>query len=260
MKIGFYGSSFCYARSNKDSVRYSYSTYIDKLSQHYHADICHLGESGCGVWDIIITQFKELLNDPPDVAVFTWPCNATLFHRQYRYLHKLSILPGSKINKADPKVWEATCNYFESLFDYEKDILEFKSALTYFDMVMLPKLKNVKVIHLWEYGILNHTDEGFFTDLSTADFIKSVRYPINWTNGVEIRSPLMAISAAGQWPRRANLAKVLVNDPRCNHLDGELKNNLLFNWIKNAVDNYANGVIIDKIDETVLFYKEFLGV
>ena len=259
MKIGFYGSSFCHAAFNNNSIRFNYNSYIEKISKHYNAELCHIGESGCGVWDVIITQFKELLANPPDVAIFAWPNNATVFHRKYRHIHKLATTPGSRLHVADPLTWDAVCKYYESLYDNEKDILEYKSALMYFDTVLLPQIKNkTKIIHMWEYGMSQTLTEAYDIDISNSSFIKTVQYPIKWTTGQEIIFPMMAISAAGQWPRRPNLVKVLWNDPRCNHLDGEDKNNLLYNWIVHAIDNYENGVTINKVDETVSFYNKLM--
>jgi hypothetical protein len=260
MKIGFYGSSFCHVVSNKHSERYYYFSYIEKLRNHYNAEICHLGVSGCGVWDIMIHQFQELLEDMPDVAVFTWPSNGTVFHRTHRYIHRGATVPGSRIHKEDPVIWQAVCGYFDSLFDYDKDVLELKSALLYFDTVLLPQIRDrVKIIHLWEYGIAVNGEKTLALDLSNSNFIRDIKYPIKWTNGVEIVSPLMAVSVAGQWPRRANMFKILSNDPRCNHLDGDIKNDLLYRWISNAIDNYTNDVTIDKVEETVVFYDSFKG-
>lgn len=251
MKIGFYGSSLCSSFDNEHSKRFGYETYISKLQKHYDADICHLGEAGSGYWDLIILQFKELLENPPDVAIFMWSGQEHLFHRDYRLLHEGSSLEGSRVHSKRPDLWPAVNLYYKHLHDREKETLEYFSALMYFDQVMLPKINSkTKIIHFWEYGLLDSRDP----DLSSSNYIKEVTYPYTWSKGVELRCPLVAVSAAGQWPRRPNMKKVINNDPRCNHLDGDEKNDLMFNWIVDAIENYQQGVI-DKVSETVKFYE-----
>lgn len=260
MKIGFYGSSLCKDFENIQAHRLEYQTYIQKLQKHYDANICHIGVGGCGVWDVILIQFKQLLENPPDVAVFVWPLNGVLFHREYRAIHKLSTVPGSRLCVADQPVWRATVEYYDKLFDWEKDVAEFKAALLYFDTMLLPQIKDkMKIIHLWEFGILTNFDDitSDTLDIRTSDFLKKFETPFNWSSGMQIDGPMIGISIAGQWPRRPTFTKVFKNDPRSNHIEGEIKNTLMFNLLSNAIDNYQNGVTIDKLNEIISFYDSY---
>lgn len=254
MKIGFYGSSLCHAVSNKEAERYAYSSYIAKLQKHYNAEVCHLGATGCGFWDVILIQYKELLANPPDVAVFIWPTNRTLFDRKFRCIHEMSTYEGTRLQLFNTELWRAAKLFYEQLFDKEKDVLEFTSALHYFDNVMLSQLKDIKIIHLWEHGVLDNLNP----DLSNAKFIEDAVFPHSWKHGMEIKGSLLGISTAGQWPRRPTLEKVLVRDPRCNHLEGDTKNKMMFELLVKAIDNYANDVTIDIQDDIVKFYNDML--
>lgn len=257
MKIGFYGSSLCGEITNKHCQLFYYSSYISKLKSKYNAEICHYGVKGCGYWDVILIQYKELLKNPPDIAVFIWPINHTLFNRKHRAIHTFSKLPDSKLESLDKTLWNSVCHYYNDLYDLEKDIQEYKSALYYFDKEILSKLESVKIIHFWEAGILNSVD----IDFSNSNFIKNIEYPMTWSTGVEFIFPMLAFSAAGQWPRRKNFEKIFVKDPRCNHFEGDFKNTLLCNWISDAIDNYQKGCKIDKTEEIVEIYSKLsLGV
>jgi hypothetical protein len=48
------------------------------------------------------------------------------------------------------------------------------------------------------------------------------------------------------------------NDPRCNHIEGDEKNQLLASWIIEAIDDYANGLILNKSLENKKFYEKCL--
>lgn len=254
MKIGFYGSSLCSDFENYDAIKNNYRSYLTILRDTHKMDVCNLGVSGADYWHIILVQFKKMLEDNPDVAVFIWPANEFIFARNYRPIYKDSVNEGSRLCKTDTELWEATKLYYKHMHDAEKSNIEWLAALHYFDTVLLPTVKNTKIIHMWEYGDV--TNVSYDTDLSNSSFIKNIKYPHDWKTGTQLIAPLIALSLAGQWPRRPNVTKVLAKDPRCNHLDGVEKNELLVSWILELIN--ANGTI-DKTQEIIDLYDQMLA-
>ena len=210
--IGFYGDSFCADLENDHSKIYNYETYIKKLSKN--SDVLNLGVGGSSVWDSILLQFKE--DNIPEVCVFVWTEADRLFHREHRNLNMLSV-DSQDFKKLNPNMHKASMNYFRYLYDPEKQKLECISLLHYFDKKILPKYKNTKFIHMWS-------------------FKNSINY--RWETGVEIHPALIEFSVD-------NLDDVPRHDKRANHIEGEQKNDLLYNIIKDAIDNYEDGKLIN---------------
>lgn len=218
--IGFFGDSFCAERVNGHSILHRYDSYMVKLEKHYDCKTVHTGTGGTGVWDLIINQFNSLATKP-DVCVFFWSKPGRLFHRDVR---KLSIGHARQpkwynYNPFKKPVYDAARDYYLHLQDREKEQLEYLSAIEYFDRHTLSKI-NSKIVHFWSED--------------AADY--------RFINGVEIRPTLHALSMV-------NSSTALDTDPRCNHLEGDSKNQLVFSWIQQAVDNYQTGILVDKFQE-----------
>lgn len=210
--IGFYGDSFCANLENNHSKLNNYETYIKKLSKG--SDILSLGVGGSSVWDVVLLQFQE--SNIPDVSVFVWTEADRLFHRHHRNLNIMSI-DSSDFKKSNPELHSASLGYYRHLYDAEKQRLECISLLHYFDKQILSKYKDKKFIHMWS-------------------FKDSINY--RWENGVEIRPALIELSVL-------NSDDVPRHDTRPNHISGEEKNNLLYNTILDAINNYEDGRLIN---------------
>jgi hypothetical protein len=117
-------------------------------------------------------------------------------------------------------VYDAARGYYLHLLDWEKEQLEYLSAIEYFDHHTLSKL-NSKIIHFWCVDTGNH----------------------RFINGVEFHPALYNLSLINSTP------DAMDSDPRCNHLEGDAKNELVFSWIKDVVDNYQSGTLVDKSQE-----------
>jgi hypothetical protein len=63
-----------------------------------------------------------------------------------------------------------------------------------------------------------------------------------WNTGIEIRPALISLSVAGKENNTFKYPKI---DERPNHLDGDMKNEILSGWITDAIENYENGKILD---------------
>lgn len=219
--IGFFGDSFCAERMNGHSLIHRYKSYMVKLEDHYNCKTTNVGIGGSGVWDLIINQFNPMLhaNSLPDVCVFFWSKPGRLFHRKIR---KLSIghISNKKYSLFNKHIYDAAEQYYVHLQDYEKEKLEYLSAIEYFDRHTLSKL-NKKIIHFWCFEVPAY----------------------RFINGVEIHPPLYNLSLINSNP------EMLHRDFRCNHLEGDKKNSLVFEWIRDAIDNYQSGTLVDKSQE-----------
>lgn len=225
LTVGFFGDSFC---SEKQAS--NYQTYISKFANNYEADIVSLGQAGSSISDVLLIQLQPFLklNKFPDICVFVWTGLGRLYNRKVRNINSWSAERSS-----EPGLWNASKEYFKYLHDQELDELQYVALLHYIDLVVLPKIPSTtKVIHLWAFGKpASNTKEYFRLD--------NFAYHYRWTRGVEIRPALVGLSLFGH-----KTADILGNDVRANHIEGEDKNNILFNWLRDAVDNYEDGRLI----------------
>lgn len=232
--IGFFGDSFCANESNSHSVAYGYKTYIELLKDHYNSKIVHLGKEGSSIYDVVLMQLEPFLreNKFPDVCVFCWTNSGRLYHPRVRNINFASASSYKSgindnldsIDSIDSIVWQAAQMYYNHLHDHRKEFLEYRSLLAYIDQCFLPDFPSTtKVIHLWSMGHSNWNDNNFNPN--------AINYPHTWTHGSEIRPALLSLSLYD------NQKEILGVDPRCNHLDGQLKNKLVFSWIQQAIDN-----------------------
>jgi hypothetical protein len=223
--IGFFGDSFCAESYNHHSIFYNYKTYIQLLANHYDAKIVNLGHGGTSVWDTLLVQLNPLIDKQqvPDICVFVWTIPGRLFSRKIRRLNSTDVKVKKRFRHR--KVWEAAEQFYDHLYDREKEELEHIAILRYIDQIVLPKLPDTtKIVHLWTAGNTLRWDIDGIRPANTT-------YPYTWTHGSEVRPSLLAISMYD------NDMSVLSTDHRCNHLDGDFKNKLVFDWIKLAIDN-----------------------
>lgn len=233
MKIGFFGDSFTAKKYNAHSLFNGYSTYIKQLSKKYNAEIVNLGHGGSSIWDTILIQLNPLIKSGlvPDICVFVWTNPGRLFHREVRRINHSEIF--NLDNRTSREVWEAAKQYYQYLYDPEKEEMEYLAMLHYIDNNIISLLpKSTKVIHTWTSA----------SPLSweTQDFHpEKISYPYTWKHGVEIRPPLLCLSLVG------NNINILQKDKRPNHLEGNLKNSMLVDWISYAIENYRDGLCLD---------------
>lgn len=239
--IGFFGDSFCAERFNHHSFYYGYKTYISILAKHYDAKVVNLGHGGSSVWDTILLQLNPLIekNQVPDICVFVWTFPGRLFHRNVRRINSGDAL-NYKLHTYNPlhkNIWQAARDYYLYLYDHELANIEYEAALRYIDDIILPKIADKKIVHLWAAGKTDGWDEDTFKP-------SNVGYHHTWNHGSEIRPCLSSLSLYD-----ADL-DTLGNDHRTNHLDGDFKNQTVANWVKLAVDNpnsfWDYSIIIDK--------------
>lgn len=223
--IGFFGDSFCADSSNSHSVNHEYKTYIELLADHYDAKIVNLGHGGTSVWDTLLVQLNPLIdkNQVPDICVFVWTLPGRLFSRKIRRLNSTDVTVKKRIDHIE--VWKAAEQFYDHLFDKEKEELEHVAILRYIDQIVLPKLPSTtRIVHLWTAG------NTFGWDIDSIRPAKTT-YPHTWTHGSQIRPSLLALS---MYDHDMN---ILSSDDRCNHLDGDFKNRLVFEWVRLAIDN-----------------------
>lgn len=242
MKIGFFGDSFC---QDIDSD-YNYDTYIKKLANHYNAEITSTGVGGTSIWDTILIQFEPYRINLPDVCVFVWSDPSRLFNRSIRGINSSSFL--NKRIKHIPQHSTAIKLYYQHIYDIDHAIFSYTSALYYFDNVVLNNITtDTKFIHMWSFG-----ESKDMTAITTGhdSMNHDPRYKFylhDWKTGIELRPPLASISIT----ESKNIRQLTSVDPRPNHLDGEEKNELVFNWIKHAIDSYEVGKCLDFRDDVI---------
>ena len=222
MKIGFFGDSF--SAENPPKFFYKYRTYISLLEQEYKINITIYSRGGTSHWDLIINQFLPNIDNLPDICIFTWPDENRFFHRTVRNIRRQEALGYSQEQYKLLKIsynfglykneWTAAEMFYHYLFDKEKNEIEYKSSLHYFDNVIIDKLKDKKFIHLWSF---NQKHE--------------------WKNNIELNEPLIKIAermipnyhpAPGQGDNENYLAP--------NHLPGQELNNYVFEKVKGLID------------------------
>jgi hypothetical protein len=235
--IGFFGDSFAAEESNPHSWWFKYETYIRKISKNYDAKIVNLGHGGSSIWDTILIQLNPLIesNTVPDICVFVWTNPGRLFHKEVRRInHSDSLTPKiHTYNIFKHKIWEAAKQYYLYLYDHDQAKLEHQSFMYYIDNVILPTLpKTTKIIHFWSSAEFDTWQTEYFHPTK-------VSYPYKWKHGVEIRPALLSLSLSDQD------TSILQVDKRPNHIDGEIKNTMVYAWIKYALLNYQDGLCLD---------------
>ena len=217
MKIGFFGDSFC---QTVDTRKFRFTSYLKKLADHYNADIVHTGVAGSSIGDVLLNQLPDYIN-VPDIFVFVWTDPPRLFNQNIR-----NINPGSIEHHSGP-IWQAARDYYKYLHDDRLSIIQYIALLEYIDNNVLPSiLPTSKIIHLWSF-------KGFYDK----------DYYYKWKSGVEIRPALWNVATTpvdGQ-PITIDLANATPN-----HLKGDERNDLVFTWIREAIDNYSNGKLLTK--------------
>jgi hypothetical protein len=224
--IGFFGDSFCADSTNLHSLTNSYKTYIKKLEKHFNIKTVNLGHGGSSVWDSILLQLKPFIDSDtvPDICVFIWTHRGRLFNRKIRRLNSTDVRVKS-FGPFKQSIANAAKEFYIHLYDEEKEQLEYLAILRYVDQVILPSLPSTtKIIHLWSTGNLKEWQgEGFYPS--------NISYTYDWIHGTEIRPSLISLSLYD------NDVSILSSDRRANHLDGDFKNELLFNWIRTAIED-----------------------
>jgi hypothetical protein len=236
MRIGFFGDSFVMEESNPHSWYHNYDTYIRRLKKHYNADIVNLGIGGSSYWDLMLKQFPPFLDNLPDVTVFCWTDSSRIYDPEVRNINmwtaSTNLIKDFQLNKLlKYKKYKAAKDFFEHLHDHDKADREMVSALYYFDReVLAPIQDKTKIIHLWSFG------KGIDWERKNVYTPDNVKYLYRWQTGVELRPSLKCFSPIGTLTDNDNLS--------ANHLGSEENNSLVFNLIKNAIDDHSNNLCV----------------
>jgi len=217
MKIGFFGDSF--SAENPPKIFYKYRTYISLLEQEYKTNIPIYSKGGSSHWDLIINQFLPNIDNLPDICIFTWPDENRFFHRTVRGIRRKEALIYSqeqyKLFKISysfglhKNTWKAAEMFYHYLFDEEKNEIEYKSSLHYFDNVIIDKLKDKKFIHLWSFNQKH-----------------------KWKNNIELDEPLIKIARRMIPNYDGDNENILAP----NHLPGQELNSYVFEKVKGLID------------------------
>lgn len=247
--IGFFGDSFCAEMHSLHADDHGYQTYIQQLKDHYSSQVVNLGQGGSGIWDLYLNQLKPLIDKQqlPEVSVFVWSLSGRIFHRQVRRINSSDALTpqAHTYDKKYSKVWSAAKQFYEYLYDQEKEDIEYLAVLQYLDREILSAIKDrTKIVHLWAFGKMMGWGNEFVVP-------SKISYIHRFSTGVEIRPSLLSLSLMD------SDIGVLQTDRRANHLDGIEKNQMLFQWIKEAVDNHSDGLLLDHSEVVNKLWHEF---
>jgi hypothetical protein len=220
--IGFFGDSFCAVNETK----YPVTTYIQKLASHYDAKVTSLGQHGASIGQLYMKQLKPIIdnNTLPDVCVFTWTDPGRLYVPGRTGVGYMSA---RQIHTTDLEFWDAANKYFTHLYNHDWAIVQYTAMCQFIDN-QLAAFTDSKIIHVWSFG--NPVKGDIKTNIDPDD----VEYFYRWKTGIEIRPPLSTISCQGD-------TTDIQTAP--NHLNTQNKNDLVFNWIKDAIDNYEYGTL-----------------
>jgi hypothetical protein len=204
--IGFFGDSFC-----ANAKAESYETFIMKLVKKNNCKISNLGQPGSSIWDAILLQFLPLFNKDqvPDNIIFVWTDWYRLFHRQVRDINTNIMLRNTKNGGKQGEIYKVANLYYDNFLDKELMQFQYASALKYFDEEILSKLPpDKKIIHLRAY-----------------DMPWLQEYNFKWKHGIEINPELELLTS----PETLHYE---------NHIYGEENNQILFERIQNALENW----------------------
>lgn len=156
--IGFYGDSFCADPSEQ--------SWTNIISKKLNATIVNKGKNGHSIWTAILDFIK---NPTPTYSIFCWTSPHRLYHPKYpTNPHSQSI---------DEEFDDALKKHFTFLWHEEKEILNYKWTIEYFNENIL---KNAKT-NLIQCNCFNQKDFG-------SDIL------INFTQGKIFPKDLLAFS------------------------------------------------------------------
>lgn len=235
--IGFFGDSFVATRYSR---RPGETTFIELIIQHYNFEkVIGLGIGGSSLEDCIILQVMPLfkIGSVPDVCIFSWTDIHRLFHRKLRgTLSGLGTIKNAfeqSIDLEEKNILRAAEQYYLHLMDTEVNTYRAKALYEWVDNNVFSKLADKTIIHLWSFG--------------TAP--NNCVFPYRWKNGTEIRPSLDEISKLCNSPNDWRINdKQQRYDVRPNHIPYEY-NQIPYNWICTAIDNYKNGMLYDYTDQ-----------
>lgn len=234
--IGFFGDSFVATRYSR---RPGETTFIELIIQHYNFEkVTCLGVGGSSLEDCIMLQVMPLfkIGFMPDVCIFSWTDIHRLFHRRLRgTLNGLGTIKNASKHSVDleeKNVLRAAEQYYLHLMDTEVNTFRANALFEWIDNNVFLKLIDKKIIHLWSFSNREYWGLDY-----------------RWKNGVEIRPSLNEISTLCSSPDDWRLNdKEERCDRRPNHISYEY-NQIPYNWICTAIDNYKNGMLYDYTDQ-----------
>jgi hypothetical protein len=137
--IGFFGDSFCASTDNK-----SWTTILAKKLK---CNIKNIGIPGASIWRAILDfdKFKNS-NSIPDINIFCWTNPQRLYHPTKAT--NLGTMLEEKSSLAD-----AVRKYYSYLYFKDKENLNYKFALEYFENFYLKNIKDKKIYQIYSINL-----------------------------------------------------------------------------------------------------------
>ncbi len=152
--IGFFGDSFC-----ADITDTSWTTL---LANKLKAEITNIGKPGSSIWTPIL-KFIEL-DQFPDYSIFCWTDPRRLYHPS-------KIATPRNIEKSN--FGDATEKHFAYLWNDNKENLNYKWTLEYFDQNILDKAKqHTKILQVFSFTPEDVRSKPFDVNLKSGQILK----------------------------------------------------------------------------------------
>jgi len=133
--IGFFGDSFCASTDN--------NSWTELLANKLNATIVNRGKNGSSIWTAILDFDKcRNSNSIPDVNIFCWTNPQRLYHPTKAT--NMGTMLKEKSSLAD-----AVRKYYAYLYFKDKEILNYKFTLEYFENFILKNIKDKKIYQIF---------------------------------------------------------------------------------------------------------------
>lgn len=149
--IGFFGDSFCASTDD--------NSWTSILAKKLDCDIKNIGVAGTSIWQAIL-DFEKCRNSNsiPDVNIFCWTDPQRLYHPTKAT--NLGTMLHEKSSLAD-----AVRKYYAYLYFENKEILNYKFILEYFENFILKNIKDKKIYQIYSINLEDCNTKSLKVDL-----------------------------------------------------------------------------------------------
>jgi len=133
--IGFFGDSFCASTDN--------NSWTELLANKLNATIANRGKAGSSIWTAILDFDKcRNSNSIPDINIFCWTNPQRIYHPT-----KTPTL--RSVLKEKSSLADAVRKYYAYLYFEDKENLNYKFTLEYFENYILKNIKDKKIYQIF---------------------------------------------------------------------------------------------------------------
>jgi hypothetical protein len=150
--IGFFGDSFCASTDN--------NSWTTILAKKLNCDIKNIGVGGSSIWKAILDFNKcRNSNSIPDINIFCWTNPQRLYHPT-KTANLASML------KQKSSLADAVRKYYAYLYFEDKENLNYKFTLEYFENYVLKNIKDKKCYQIFSINPKDCNTDSLEVDLN----------------------------------------------------------------------------------------------